>query len=374
MSQLPGIGIFGTSEAVYTIVPVLREKGFRVEAIWGRRKQDAETAASKLNIPFHTSKIDDVVLRKDVDLLIILAAPSLHAQISVKALRIGKHVVCDRPGGLNQTEAARMVRAAAYYPSLLAILAYTHRYLPNMSLLKKMMKENYIGRVTLCDIRISCGSMLGPTYSWLCDSSMGGGALSLLGSNMIDLLSFLGLPPVVRVHANLRTLIQTNQNIGGIRQVSCDDLAVLQLQLQDGTLANIVINANMAGFSQEVVVCGTGGHLVAQGGDLRGRKVGEQRDEVLYIDVEDFNSDQSFSPLLPRIQLKGLVRMVNYLRDRFTGLQDLGVKPSMFDQGLYVQSVMEALRSSSQTRQWVKVVTMTEEGTDSAESSWTSFA
>ena len=45
----------------------------------------------------------------------------------MKALRIGKHVVCDRPGGLNQTEGLRMVRAAAYYPSLLAILAYSLR-------------------------------------------------------------------------------------------------------------------------------------------------------------------------------------------------------------------------------------------------------
>ena len=26
MSELPGIGIFGVSEAVYTIVPILREK------------------------------------------------------------------------------------------------------------------------------------------------------------------------------------------------------------------------------------------------------------------------------------------------------------------------------------------------------------
>ena len=32
--------------------------------------------------------------------------------------------------------------------------------------------------------------------------------------------------------------------------MTCDDLAVLQLQLQDGVLANIVINANMSGFNQ----------------------------------------------------------------------------------------------------------------------------
>ena len=56
--------------------------------------------------------------------------------------------------------------------------------------------------------------MLERKYSWLCDSAMGGGALSLLGSNLIDLLHYLGFGKAVRVHANLRTLIPTTDNIG----------------------------------------------------------------------------------------------------------------------------------------------------------------
>lgn len=378
MSTLPGIGIFGTSESVYTLVPALRDKGFRVEAIWGRRKADAEVLAAKLTIPFFSSQIDDVVLHKNVDLIIILTPPNLHAQISVKALRIGKHVVCDRPGGLNQTESLRMVRAAAYYPTLLAMLAYSLRFLPNMSLLKRLLKENYIGEITLCDIRIMCGSMLEQNYSWLCDSRMGGGALSLLGSNIIDLLSFLGLGRALRVHANLRTLLPSTLNIGGIRQVHSDDLSILQLQLVGGTLATVVINTNISGFQQEVVVCGTDGHLVAHGGDLRGRRGKEDRDEVLYIDVEDLNTSHSFSSLLPRIHMKGHLRMVSYLRDKFTPQQaghdcSGGVQPALFDQGLYIQSVIEALKRSNETRQWVKVVTNEEESLDSGESSWSSF-
>ena len=60
----------------------------------------------------------------------------------------------------------------------------------------------------------------------------------------------------------------------------------------------------MAGFSQDIVVCGTDGYLVAQGGDLKGRKTRELRDEVLYLDVEDFNSSESFSSALPRYIFK----------------------------------------------------------------------
>lgn len=81
-----------------------------------------------------------------------------------------------------------------------------------------------------------------------CDSRMGGGVLAALGSHVIDIISYLALGrwPIVsvhrdvdpllvritRVHATLRTLTPTTDNIRGIRQVTAEDVAVLQLQLQ----------------------------------------------------------------------------------------------------------------------------------------------
>lgn len=91
--MLPGIGVFGTGSVAKVLVPFLREKGFAVEAIWGVTLQEAETVAKELKIPFFTNKIDDVLLKKNVNLVFIVCAPNLHAQISVKALGIGKHVV-----------------------------------------------------------------------------------------------------------------------------------------------------------------------------------------------------------------------------------------------------------------------------------------
>ena len=55
--MLPGIGLFGTSDVVQALVPFLRTKGFRVEAIWGRTLELAENVAKDLNIPFYTNKV-----------------------------------------------------------------------------------------------------------------------------------------------------------------------------------------------------------------------------------------------------------------------------------------------------------------------------
>lgn len=57
-----------------------------IEAIWGVTVDEAEAEATELNIPYATNKIDEVLLRKDVDLIVILCPPSHHVQIAVKAL------------------------------------------------------------------------------------------------------------------------------------------------------------------------------------------------------------------------------------------------------------------------------------------------
>ena len=97
--MLPGVGIFISGGTVMKVlVPYLRAKGFKVESVWAPTIEAAKEAAEELDIPFHTHKIDDVLLKKEVDLVFIMCQPILQKIIAVKALGIGKHVVCDRPG------------------------------------------------------------------------------------------------------------------------------------------------------------------------------------------------------------------------------------------------------------------------------------
>ena len=159
--MLPGIGVFGTGSLVKVIIPFLREKGFKIEAIWGRTIAEASVVAKQLDIPFHTSRIDDVLLRRDVDLIFIMCSPNLHAQIAVKALGIGKHVVCDKPAGLCQNDALKMVKAAQYYPSLISIINHSLRFLPAFINMKREIEEGYLGgHISIIDVRVQMGTLL----------------------------------------------------------------------------------------------------------------------------------------------------------------------------------------------------------------------
>ncbi|KAK2580778.1 hypothetical protein KPH14_011513 [Odynerus spinipes] len=365
---LPGIGVFGTGSIVRVIIPFLREKGFKIEAIWGRTLAEVSEAAADLEIPFHTSRIDDVLLRKDVDLIFIMCSPSLHAQIAVKALGIGKHVVCDKPAGLSQSEALKMVRAAQYYPSLISIVNHSLRFLPAFVSMKKALEEGYLGGpITVIEIRVHMGSLLHNGYDWLCDDTMGGGILALVGSHVIDLIFHLIGQRAIRVHAVVRTFTQTTKYINGIRHITSPDFCTFQIELSGGALVTATLSNHLQGqLSQEVLICGGGNHLLVCNGDLYGYRGGQE--EVLYRDTEDLEVPLPISNFIPRPYIKGLRNMIAALREAFQSVEDKRgwVKEPVFcaatfEDGLYVQAVIDALRQSNKRREWTKVNILTEE-------------
>jgi len=365
MSTLPGVGVFGTNQTARWITTKLQDQGFNVEAIWSRVFTDAESTANSLNIPFYTTVIDDVLLRKNVGFIIICTPPSLHSQIAVKALGIGKHVLCNIPGGLNQSECLRMVQAGQYYPSLMAVLSYSLRFHPGLVTMKEMISEGWVGEsINLVDIRVSCSSLLDSEYSWMCDSSMGGGVLARVASHLIDLISFLQLGRVTRVHANLKTLTRTTDNIRGIRFITAEDYAVVQMYLTGGCCVTICINSVLTGFWQEIVVSGSAGYLALTQETLKGRKNGSSKEVVFY--AEELQCDSSSeSSGLPKAHSVGMMRMIKELKEVFLSRSEERSPwcgAASFSDALYVQAVMEALRRSSEARQWRKVEMLDEDG------------
>uniref|UniRef100_A0A8D0G2F6 Gfo/Idh/MocA-like oxidoreductase N-terminal domain-containing protein n=1 Tax=Sphenodon punctatus TaxID=8508 RepID=A0A8D0G2F6_SPHPU len=84
--MLPGVGVFGTSLTARVIIPLLKDEGFSVKALWGRTQEEAEELAKEMSVPFYTSRIDEVLLHQDVDLVCINLPPPLTRQIAVKTL------------------------------------------------------------------------------------------------------------------------------------------------------------------------------------------------------------------------------------------------------------------------------------------------
>lgn len=230
------------------------------------------------------------------------------------------------------------------------------------------------------------GSLLRDKFDWLCDATMGGGALNLIGSHVVDLVTFLIEKKAARVHGIVKTYTKTTQNVNGIRQITSPDYCNFQMELEGGLIVTVSLLTNFSAttFTQEVLVCGRDGHLIVRGGDLFGQRnripvgtpsgttnaAANDKEETLYVDVEDLHSLTSGS-LLPRPYIKGLCKMIGALRESFVQEQSNWVKEPVqsaatFEDGLYVQAVLDAIRKSSDNKQWVKVTIMSESPTNHA--------
>ncbi|KAM9070944.1 glucose-fructose oxidoreductase domain-containing protein 2 isoform X2 [Sarcophilus harrisii] len=369
MKLLPGVGVFGTGSSARVLVPLLRAEGFTIEALWGRTEEEAKQLAEEMSISFYTSRTDDVLLHQDVDLVCINIPPPLTREIAVKALGIGKNVICEKAA--TSVDAFKMVTAARYYPRLMSLVGNVLRFLPAFIRMKQLIEEHYIGNVLICDVRVYWGSLLSHKYNWICDEHMGGGGLHTMGTYIVDLLTHLTGRKAEKVHGFLKTFVKQNAEISGIRHVTSDDFCFFQMLMNGGVCSTVTLNFNMPGsFVHEVMIVGSAGRLIARGSDLYGQKSTALQEEQLLMDSLTINAgllEKGFKDI-PLLYLKGMVYMVQALRQSFQEQDDhrtWDFKPvsmaASFEDGLYMQSVVDAIKKSSRSGEWETVEVMTEE-------------
>lgn len=367
--MLPGIGVIGTPSSVRSFVPLLKSCGLQVVALWGRTKEEAAELSSELNIPFCAIKVDEILLNRNVDVVVISCPPHMQSPITIKALGIGKHVLCGAPAGPSQIDALRMVKAAHYYPKLMSLVVFGLRFLPTIAKMKQFIEKDYIGDISICEVRIHYEIKTKDQFDWRCDETMGGGVLNTIGSNMIDLITYLTGQKAVRVHGMLKTYTKQTDKIKGIREITSDDFCSIQLELENGSCATMTINSHIHGpFNQEIMLVGSKGRLTIKGADLYGQKNDALKEELLHFDPVNFKEEQRYGVSektraeIPTPYLKGIIRLIESVKDAFekeeerqSYCQDPVKVAANFEDSLYVQTVVDAIRKSNKSKEWIKI-------------------
>lgn len=111
--------------------------------IAARDRARAEAFAAEHDIPNIADDYEAVIHADDVDVVYNPLPMSLHAEWSIKALRAGKHVLCEKPFASNAAEAEEMVRVAEETGQILGE-AFHYFYHP---MFKRIMDEVASGRI-----------------------------------------------------------------------------------------------------------------------------------------------------------------------------------------------------------------------------------
>ena len=313
--MLPSVGVVDAGESSRQLIGALRTAGFTVAGVWGSTQHQAQVMAHKHDVSFATSRIDELLLKEDVDLLVVLCPPHQRADVAVKALSIGKHVVCEAPAGLSKEEADSMVNAAQYYPRLLSLMKHELRFVPTFVKMKRLIEEGYCGNLLVCECRISVGSLLGSSYDWMCDQAMGGGVLTKYGSHIIDLISFLTNQQAESVNGTLKTFVTQTENISSFRHITGDDFCAFQMKLNAGTFVTVTLSTHVPGpYSQVINIIGSEGRLIARNDNLHGQKDGN-KEILLYATTRVIPSVEKSSS--PEIFLIGLESWVKEIKRAF---------------------------------------------------------
>lgn len=130
------------------VIPALQASEHNeVVAICSRNLPSAQASATQLGIARAYGSYEELLADPEIDAIYNPLPNHLHVEWSIKALQAGKHVLCEKPLGLNTADAQRLVDATRAYPHLKVMEAFMYRFHPQWQLAKKLVDEGRIGKI-----------------------------------------------------------------------------------------------------------------------------------------------------------------------------------------------------------------------------------
>ena len=169
----------------------------RLVSIASRDPERARALAAANGIPRVTPNYDEVLTDPEVDAVYIPLVNSLHREWTERSLAAGKHVLCEKPLGMNAEEAAVMAGASRRSGRVL-MEAFMYRFHPRM----RAFVEGLGGDERPLHVQASFGFPLSDPSNYRLQPALGGGALLDVGCYTVSAARWLlGEPDTVLARA-----------------------------------------------------------------------------------------------------------------------------------------------------------------------------
>ena len=191
-----GAGMAGRAHAAgYRSASTLYEAGLpevSLVAIADVNPAFATDTAQRFGYQRVESGWEAVAAAPDIDVVSVVVANPLHRQIVEGLLAAGKHVLCEKPMAPSVEDAQSMV-AAARASGREAGIGFTFRRSPAIAAIREQVAQGGIGRPLHFNGHYWCDYACDPggPMSWRYRGRPGSGALSDIGSHLLDLAEFV---------------------------------------------------------------------------------------------------------------------------------------------------------------------------------------
>ncbi|MCE3204023.1 Gfo/Idh/MocA family protein [Paenibacillus sonchi] len=197
------------------------------------RAAAAEYGAGKVYTDYRALLADS-----GVDAVSICTWNNSHAEISIAALKAGKHVLVEKPLCRTLEEAVQVQQAVEESGKILQV-GFVRRYDANVQLLQKLAGAGEFGEIYYA--KATTLRRLGNPGGWFSDiERSGGGPLIDIGVHVIDLCWYLmGRPKPVSVSANTYRKLGNRANVENLSFYKAADYDAANNTVED--LANALI-------------------------------------------------------------------------------------------------------------------------------------
>ncbi|MBQ7475581.1 MAG: Gfo/Idh/MocA family oxidoreductase [Clostridia bacterium] len=295
--------------------------------------------------------LDKFLASDDFDIVVVATSNNFHKEMTIRSLRAGKHVICEKPAAMNAAELEEMIAVSKETGKYLFI-HQNRRFDIDFLTVKHAYETGRLGKLKSIESNFSGGTL----HGWRAFRDHGGGILFDWGVHLIDQIVYLVQEPVKSVRAAVRC--EKNPEV--------DDRTTVIITFESGLRATVKVAGTFLVPKPRFAVYGDRGILwmdeIYNGvGTLREAKSAEWVEEDALVYGKDGVS------VRPQELLEEDLERITYPDDGFKVDQDWGAlyknmletidgKAEMLvkhEEALTVMRIIDAAMKSSETGELV---------------------
>jgi len=246
------VGILGLRMGSAWAEGVVRRKDAELTTVFDPDREQCVAIAEKHKSCPVSSEND--FFKTDLDIVIVATPDHLHVPQSVRALSLGRHVICEKPMAATVKD-CRVINAAVRRHKKYFMIGQVCRFAPAFRMAAKLIGEGRIGDIAFIESEYYHDySHVGGVNGWRKDPKIRREGFIGGGCHALDLIRWLaGHPTEVFCYMNQKYLTDWPTK----------DTGVAIMKFKSGAIGKIFVSIGVkAGYSMRTVIHGTKGSIV----------------------------------------------------------------------------------------------------------------
>lgn len=316
-----GIGIVGAGWVASEHIRAFEANaGVKIVAICSSSVESAKAKIDEMKISAEICKsYEEMLKRPDVDIISIATPSHLHFEEVMKASEAGKHMLIEKPAGLDPDQLAKM-RDSVKSSGVKTIVGFVLRWNPLFDIIKSIIADGTLGKIFYeeADYQHNIGSWA-RGWKWYGKAALSGGSLLGAGIHAVDALRwFAGEGP-----EKTMDISEVHAYAGGYRrakgEIDYDGFIVSIMKMKNGVVAKVSSNWDcVMPYRFPIEIFGDQGTI--KNNLLYSRKFPGQTDFITIPTILPDSGDVTHHPFQPEID--HLIDCIKKGRESHCNLED----------------------------------------------------